>query len=138
MTKIETKPIDVSGLNETFRKEIPLDLAEGLQINSASRMAMVEVAIAEEVATKKLENVPVRGKNTRYRYRISPATLGIVVRGPAQVLQRLDPDRDIRVIVDLKGLGPGTYIKTAAISLPVQATLIRVDTEKFKVTLTVR
>jgi len=138
LTKIETKPIDVSGLAETFRKETPFDLAEGLQIISASRLAMVEVAIAEKVTTKNLEKVPIQGKNTHYRYRISPATLDIVVKGPAQVLEKLDAARDINAVVDLNGLAPGTYIKRAAITLPIQATLIRVDPEKFKVTLTVR
>ena len=136
LTKIETKPIDVSGLKETFRKEIALDLVEGLEVISDSRLAMVTVTIAAKVTTKKLEKVLIQGKNTRYRYRILPATLGIVVKGPAQVLEKLDAARDISVTVDLNGLAPGTYIKRAAITLPVQATLIRVDPEKFKVTLT--
>jgi YbbR domain-containing protein len=138
LTKIETKPIDVSGLNETFRKEITLDLAEGLEVISASNLAMVVVTIAEKVTTKKMEKVPLQGKNTRYRYRISPATLDIVVKGPAQVLEKLDAGRDISVTVDLKGLAPGTYIKRAAITLPVQATLVSVDPEKFEVILTAR
>jgi YbbR domain-containing protein len=136
LTKIETKPIDVSGLKETFRKEIPLDLVEGLEVISDSRLAMVAVTIGEKITTKKLEKVLIQGKNTRYQYRILPATLGIVVKGPAQVLEKLDAARDISVTVDLNGLAPGTYIKRAAITLPVQAALIRVDPEKFKVTLT--
>jgi len=138
LTKIETKPIDVSGLNETFRKEITLDLAEGLEVISASRLAMVAVTIAEKVTTKKMEKVSIQGKNTRYRYRISPATLDIIVKGPAQVLEKLDAARDISVTVDLKGLAPGMYIKRAAITLPVQASLVSVDPEEFKVTLTAR
>jgi YbbR domain-containing protein len=137
LTKIETKPIDVSGLNETVRKEIPLDLAEGLHIISASQLALVEITIAEKVITKKMEKVTIQGTNTRYRFRISPATLGIVVKGPAQVIEKLDAARDIRVTVDLNGLAPGTYVKSATITLPVQATLVGVDPEKFKVTLTV-
>lgn len=138
LTKIETKPINVSGLDETFRKEIPLDLAEGLDVVSASRLAMVAVTMAEKVTTKKMEKVPIQGKNSRYRYRISPATLSIVVKGPAQVLEKLDAARDISVTMDLKGLAVGTYIKRASITLPVQATLVSVDPEEFKVTLTVR
>ncbi|MDF1591525.1 MAG: CdaR family protein [Desulfobacterales bacterium] len=138
LTKIETKPIDVGGLNETFRKEVPLDLAEGLDVVSASRLTMVAVTVAEKVTTKKMENVPIQGKNTRYRYRISPATLRIVVKGPAQVLEKLDAARDISVTVDLKGLAPGTYTKRAAFTLPVQATLVSAEPEEFKVTLTVR
>jgi YbbR domain-containing protein len=138
LTKIETQPIDVSGLDETFRKEIPLDLAEGLDVSSASRLAMVAVTIAEKVTTIKMEKVPVRGKNTHYRYRFSPATLDIVVKEPAQVLEKLDAARDIRVTVGLNGLAAGTYIKRAAIILPVQTTLVSVAPEEFKVTLTAR
>jgi len=137
LTKIETKPIDVSGLKETVRKEIPFDLAEGLQIISTPRLAMVEITIDAKVITKKMEKVTIQGKNTPYRYRISPATLGIVVKGPAPVLEKLDAARDISVTVDLNGLAPGTYSKRATITLPVQATLVSVDPEKFRVTLTV-
>ncbi|MEW6671235.1 MAG: CdaR family protein [Thermodesulfobacteriota bacterium] len=138
LTKIETKPVDVSGLNETFRKEIPLDLAEGLEVISASPLVMVEVKLDEKIITKKLEKVTIQGINTQLRCRISPAILNIFVKGPAQVLEKLDPARDISVTVDLGGLAPGIYVKKASIALPVQATLVGVEPEKFRVTLTAR
>ena len=47
-----TKPIDVSGLSEPFKKEIALDLAEGLDIAAPLGIILAEILIEEQIVIK--------------------------------------------------------------------------------------
>jgi len=105
MVKIMTKPIDIKGLSESFKKEIALDLAEDLVNISASKVVLVEIFIEEKIVTRSYQDIPVIGKDTPYTYTVT------------------------------KGLKPGVYVRRAAINLPVKSTLIGAEPEVFTVKL---
>jgi YbbR domain-containing protein len=128
-----TKPIDVSGLSEPFKKEIALDLAEGLDIASPLEIVLAEILIEEQIVTKIFRDIPVDGKDTPYRYTITPPSIDIEVKGPANILEKLYSKNGIKVYVDLKALEPGVYEKYAAITLPVKTALLGVNPEIFAV-----
>ncbi|MFC1815178.1 YbbR-like domain-containing protein [Thermodesulfobacteriota bacterium] len=138
LKKIMTKPIDINGLSESFKKELALDLAERLEVVSSSSIIMTDVLIEEKIATKKFKGVSVNGKDSPYGFRITPPVIDIEVKGPVNILEKLEPQRDIKVYVDLKGLRPGVYVRRAAIRLPVKTTLFGVKPEIFIVKITDR
>lgn len=131
--EIFTKPVDVSGRSETFKKEIAVDLAQGVETCSASGIVLAEIYLAAKVATRRFEGIWVQGKNTPYEFSISPPTLSLEIKGPLNIINNLQPSKDIEVYVELENLKPGVYVRRAAISLPVKTTLVSVEPEVFTV-----
>lgn len=128
-----TKPINIKGLSESFKKEIALDIAAEVQIVGSSNIIFAEVLIEEKIAIKKIKGILVKGNETPYNYRITPPTIDIEVKGPANIIDKLDKENGINIYVDLKDLKPGVYIRRASISLPVKTTLMRVTPEIFTI-----
>jgi YbbR domain-containing protein len=133
MEKVLTKPIDIKGMSESFKKEIVLDLAEDLEVISASKVVFAEIFIEEKIAAKLYHDIPVEGRDTQYRYSVSPPGVNIEVKGPVNVLEKLYAEKGIKVYVDLKGLKPGMYVRRASIALPLKTTLINAEPEIFTV-----
>lgn len=133
MEEVLTKPINIKGLSESFKKEIALDIAEKVQIVGSSNIIFAEVLIEEKIAIKKIKDILVKGNDTSFVYRITPATIDIEVKGPANIIGKLDKENNINVYVDLQGLKPGVYIRRASITLPVKTTLVGVTPEVFTI-----
>jgi len=131
--EIYTKPIDVTARSESFKKEIAVDLAEGVETCSSSGIVLAEIYFAAKVATRQFAGIQVQGKNTPYGFSISPRTLTLVIKGPLNIINNIQPQKDIRVFVELQDLKPGVYVRRAAISLPVNTTLVNVEPELFTV-----
>lgn len=133
MEKVLTKPIDIKGMSESFKKEIALDLAEDLEVISASKVVFAEIFIEEKIAAKIYHDIPVEGRDSQYKYSISPPGVDIEVKGPVNVLEKLYTEKGIKVYVDLKGLKPGMYVRRASIALPLKTTLVGAEPEIFTV-----
>jgi YbbR domain-containing protein len=133
MDKVLTKPIEIKGLSESFKKEVALDLVEDIEIISPSEIIFAEILIEEKIVNKKFFDIQVEGKNSPFSYSITPPALNIEVKGPVNIIEKLHTEKWITVYVDLKGLKPGIYVKRATITLPVKTTLIGVKPEMFTV-----
>lgn len=133
IVKVKTKPIDINGLSESFKKEIALNLAEDLEVDSSSRLVLAEILIEEKIGTKIFNDIPVVGKGILSSYSITPPTISIEVQGPINILKKLNAENGLQVYVDLKGLKPGVYVRRAAITLPVKTTLVGAQPEIFTV-----
>jgi YbbR domain-containing protein len=131
--EIFTKPVDVTARSESFKKEIAVDLAEGVETCSSSGIVLAEIYFAAKVATKRFVGILVQGENTPYEFSISPRTLTLEIKGPLNIINNLQPHKDIRVFIELENLKPGVYVRRAAISLPVKTTLVNVEPELFTV-----
>lgn len=134
--KIHTKPIDVNGISESFKKEITLDLPEGLKVILPPESILADVSVEEKITTMIFSHIPITGRGTHYQYRITPAQISIEVKGPLNTLEKLHTEKSIRVYVDLKGLKPGVYVRRAVIELPLKTTLAGVKPEVFTVKIT--
>lgn len=133
MDKVLTKPIEIKGLSESFKKGVALDLVEDLEIISPSEIIFAEISIEEKIVVQKFFDIQVEGKNSPFRYIITPPTINIEVKGPVNIIEKLHTEKWIAVYVDLKGLPPGTYVKRATITLPVKTALIGVTPEMFTI-----
>ena len=131
--KIFTKPVDVNGLSESFKKEIALDLPECLDIVSFSGIILAEVYIEEQIVAREFKNIPVKGKDSTYTFSITPPAIDIEIKGPVNLLEKFYQENGLEVCVDLKGLKPGVYVRRASIVLPVKTILVRVKPEIFTV-----
>lgn len=130
---ILTKPIDISGQSQSFKKEMALELTSGLEVCGSSGIILAEIYITEKDLTRQFADILVEGHNTPYEFSISPPTINIEIKGPQKIVQNLHPRKDISVLVELKDLSPGVYVRRATITLPVKTTLIKVEPELFTV-----
>jgi YbbR domain-containing protein len=131
--EVFTKPVDVTARSESFKKEIAVDLAQGVETCSSSNIVLAAIYIAAKVATKRFTGILVEGKNALHEFNISPGTLTLEIKGPLNIISNLQPQKDIHVFVELKNLKPGVYVRRATISLPVKTTLVNVEPELFTV-----
>ncbi len=135
LKKIITKPVDIGGVGESFKKEIAFELSKGLHVISPKENMFVEFIVNEKITTKQLNNLPVIIKNTRYKYTIHPELISIQIKGTFTVLEKIEKGDNIKVYLNFRGLKPGIYVRRAEIILPVKTTLISVEPEYFTVTI---
>ena len=136
MDRLATRPISINDVSESFKKEIAVDLPNGVTIGSGgSPLVTVQINIEENVVIRHFENIPVAGRNTVFPVKITPPDISINVRGPENDLNSLLAGNELEVHVDLKDLSPGVYVRRAQISLPVGTTLVAADPEVFTVTI---
>ena len=135
INEIRTKPVDITGLTDSFKKEIALAVDHQLDITLPDTSIVVEIAIESKIGTKIFDNLPITAVNTPYRYRITPPNVHLTIKGAVTVLDTIDAERDIRVYLDLKDLEPGIYVRRALINLPVKTTLAGVEPQLFTVNL---
>ena len=115
--RVETEPIDITGLTETFEAKVSLLLPEGITLDSVTEIT-VSVQI-EPFSSTKIYNQPVEllGVNEALEATINPETVRIVLFGPSPVLDTLT-EQEVRVSVDLFGLGPGEYLLEPDVDIP--------------------
>ncbi|MCP4421084.1 MAG: hypothetical protein GY805_31110 [Chloroflexi bacterium] len=115
--RVETEPIDITGLTETFQDLVSLVLPEGITLDSVDEIT-VTIQI-EPFSSTKTFNQPVEllDSNEAFEVTISPETARVVLFGPSPVLDTLT-EQEVRVSVDLFGLEPGEYTLEPDVNLP--------------------
>lgn len=113
---VETLPIDLNNLADDAAVSVDLNLPEGITtVRDPSVMVQVSVAAIEGSLTLALP-VEVVGLDSELHAIMSPQTVDVIVAGPLFVLDRLTVENFL-VVVDLTGLPPGVYQRTAVVEL---------------------
>lgn len=133
--RIHTKPIDITGISESFKKEIAIDLPENISMTTPDMIIFTEIHVDHRIATKKISGIPVIGKNSQYAYTITPPKIDLEIRGPVNIINKFYFKKNPEVFVDLKELEPGIYVRRATITLPINIILTKVTPEIFSVTI---
>jgi len=134
--RLSTRPVSVKDASESFKKEIAVDLPNGVSLgNAGTSLVTTQINIEENVVVHRFENIPVESRNTLFPVKISPPEIDIDVRGPENDLASLSVGDDIKVYVDLKDLSPGVYVRRAQFSLPPGSSFVAADPEVFTVTI---
>jgi len=131
MEKVKTRPVNVSGFSESFKKETSFDIHEELHVVSPDKLTIAGIFIEEIIESRKFGDIPVKGKNTSYAYTITPPVINIEIHGTVNNLENLSVKDDIQVFIDLNGLEPGRYVRRASIIIPIKTTLVSAKPDKF-------
>lgn len=122
--------VDLFGLEPGVHKLQPtVFLPEGLQIDSI-QPEMIEITIGRIIQRP----VTQLELNPSYSWTASPNRVNVNVFGPSDSLEALRSN-EVRVIVDLDGLGPGLYEVRPAVSLPFGLNVDSISPETIDVTI---
>ncbi len=118
---VSTEPIDISGVKESLSKRVDLILPTGTSIYSADtngQSVTVRVEVTPIVGGKIVQpRVEVQGLKSGLAAVASPDTVDVILSGPVPELQALQL-ADVKVVVNLFGLGVGQHKVTPQVILP--------------------
>lgn len=106
---VETMPLDLSGLRDDLETRLGLVLPSGVTL-VGEQTVMVQVGIApiQGGLTLSYRPITIAGLGSGLQAQVSPTTVDVILSGPLPALDGLQTG-DIRVTVNLNGLGPGIY-----------------------------
>ncbi len=106
---VETQTLDLRSAREDISTRVALNLPAGVSIiGEQAVLIQVGVSPIESSVTLAGEKVEIIGLDPTLSAQVSPATVDVIVSGPLPVLDTLTR-QDVRVTVDLSGLGAGTH-----------------------------
>lgn len=124
LASVTTEAIDITGLTESFQQAAVLALPDGITVDPEQTVT-VNIEIEPILTTSTYNRVPdPRGLRRGYEAVIEPAQVRVILFGPLPVLDALS-ENDVRVIVDLFGLEPGTYSIVPDVDVPDRGIEIR-------------
>ena len=113
---VKTQPLDLTGASDDIVVRLPLALPEGVSVEGEpSVQVQVNIAAIESSQTEQRQP-EFQGLGPGLTATASPDTVVVLVSGPLPVLDQLKKE-DVRVILDVTGLEPGTYSLTPQVSL---------------------
>ncbi|MGD1995603.1 MAG: CdaR family protein [Anaerolineae bacterium] len=106
---IQTAPLNLEGASEEIEVELPLVIPEGVSLTGMEEpLVRVRVAVVPQEGSVTLQRpVEIQGLAVTTAT-VAPDTVEVILNGPLPVLEQLK-EEDVRVIVDLLGLNPGSH-----------------------------
>lgn len=108
MDQIETKAINVDGLNSDIDIAVTLDLPNRVRVLDNVNFLAARIKVGSEPMNLRIDKIPIGLINQTYVTRINPQEFNVLLRGPKSVLKNFSRD-DLRAVVDLSQYKPGTY-----------------------------
>lgn len=113
---VNTKPLDLTGVDDYLETILELDLPEGITVVGDPTVLVQVNVTALETSLVISREIEVIGLLPGLSAEVSPEQVVVRVSGPVPVLENLTL-RDIRVVVDLTGLGVGTHTITPTVEI---------------------
>ncbi len=105
---VNTQPLDISDASDDVVRRLPLELPDGVTVvDGPTVVVQVSIAAIEYSATI-ARSLEMRGLGAGLSAAASPDTVDVILLGPLPVLDDLTL-QDVRVVLNLSGLPPGTY-----------------------------
>jgi len=115
---VETEPIDIGGARASIEKDARLNLPTGVAL-LGQQSVRVSVKIEPIVGSLTVPSRPISvGLQTGLAARVSPESVEVILVGALPVLDAIDLEKDVRVIIDLSGLGIGTHQLAPKVETP--------------------
>lgn len=116
---VETSPVDLNGAREDVEERVQLNLPEGISVVGDPTVT-VFVGVSAIEGSLTLNDVPVTVINLEpgLEAKLSPEAVNIILSGPLPMLDALKPG-DVRVVIDLNGVGAGTYQMAPRVELTI-------------------
>lgn len=132
---VETMPIDLTDASDDIATNVSLNLPEGVNLVGRETV-FVQVNIAA-IEDNLIVNLPVEliGLSPDFTAQLSPETVDVILFGPLPVLEDLT-SANVRVVVDVTGLGEGTWQVTPLVDiLPDRVQELGINPATVEVTL---
>ena len=115
---VETEPVDLRGLTGPVEKRVGISVPQDV-ILVGDETVLVRVGIAPiEITSTLTPRLTIEGLRPGLFAASSPESVSLILKGPLPTLEKIQPD-DLRVAVDVTGLGPGTHQLTPlVVTLP--------------------
>ncbi|GAB4581902.1 MAG: hypothetical protein Fur0022_46540 [Anaerolineales bacterium] len=105
---VETTPITLTGATDNIEQRVFLVLPEGVSV-AGEQSVLVQISISAIQSTRSLTlNLETIGLSPGLQVQLASSTIDLIISGPLPVLEALLPG-DIRAVLDLTDLEPGTY-----------------------------
>lgn len=134
---VSTLPLDINGADDDIEARLALDLPEGVIVVGEEQNVFVVIGIAP-IETSIVLEIPVEiiGLGNGLEAAISPDVVSVILSGPLAVLEDLQAG-DVRLLVDLSGLGTGTHlVEPQAEILPEGVEVLSVTPSSIEVIIT--
>jgi YbbR domain-containing protein len=121
---LETTALDLSNANSDIETRLALVLPAGVSLIGDSTV-LVQIGISPIQGSLTLTNRQIITVNAvnGYQVRIAPEYVDVILTGPLPTLNS-SIISNLRVVLDLKGLGPGTYHLTPIVELTVPGVVV--------------
>ncbi len=124
LTSLQTEPIDITGLTESFIQQATLALPEGITLDQNQEI-FVTVGIEPIMSTDtRRQEVEVLGLDEDLEVQLDPDDVGVVLYGPLPALGSL-VSNDVRVTIDLIGRDAGQYSIEPEVDIPDRGIEVR-------------
>ena len=105
---VETLPLDITEASGDVERRLALDLPEGISLVE-EQSVLVQVSVSPIVRTLTIiRTIETSNLAPALFAQLSPETISIILSGPLPTINAMGTD-DVRVIVDLLDLEPGTH-----------------------------
>ncbi len=131
--ELKTKPIDLTNINEGFKKKIPLDLEDPSIVSSPDQVVTVTVPVEQQLVSKTVENIPVLVWNSAFSVKIEPPGITVSIKGPFEKVSNREVLGRIYSFIDLKDMKPGVYVRQAYINIPVDLIMTDATPQMFTI-----
>jgi YbbR domain-containing protein len=107
---LDTEPLNIEGATESTEVELELLVPEGVSLLGLERPVVVVrvVVVPVEGSITVRRQVEIQGLSPGITATVAPTMVEVILSGPLPLLESLG-ESDVRVIVDLFELGPGSY-----------------------------
>ncbi|THB77930.1 MAG: YbbR-like domain-containing protein [Desulfobacteraceae bacterium] len=130
---LKTKPLDLNGVTESFKKELPLDIERSLPITPSDPVITASIQIKRKLVARKLEHIPINALNCKGKPTITPNVITVEIKGPYDDVTGKLVEEKVYSYIDLSGLKPGVYARNACINIPVGLIMTDANPEVFTV-----
>jgi YbbR domain-containing protein len=117
---VETQSFNLNDAKQNIETRLTLVLPAGVAV-VGEQSVLVQASISPIMSSITIanKNVELLGLDPHLGAQISPTTVDVILSGPLPVLDQLTPE-DVRVLIDLTGLGMGTYQVDPKVEILVQ------------------
>lgn len=121
---VETQPLNINGADKDRTESLPLNLPAGVSVVGESTIKIsVTVSPIQGSITLNNSTIELVGLNPEYSVIISPEIVDVILSGPLPILDDLNAS-DVRVILDLTDLQPGTYQLNPRVEVDIPELLV--------------
>ena len=114
---VETQPLDLHNVNSNINTHLGLNLPSGVSVIGDPNVTIeADISAIESSLTLSGEQVEITGLPSNLSAQISPITVDVIISGPLPLLNTLT-HQDVRIIVDVTGLGEGAHQLTPTVQV---------------------